>query len=105
MFGKGLRKSSEEDLLLGRDSISQKGGRLTLNRSKLSNLPIYLFSLFRLPKSVKCKLEKIQRDFLLEGGSLVRKLHLVNGRIVSQGKEKGGMGIRSLDLFFFFFDR
>ena len=62
-FGKGLRKNLEKDLLLGREYIS-KGGKLTLIRSTLSNLPIYLLSLFRLPKSVKCRLEKIQRDFL-----------------------------------------
>ena len=49
-----------------------------LIRSTLSNLPICLLSLIRLPKSIKCRLEKIQRDFLWEGGSLDRKIHLVN---------------------------
>ena len=37
-----------------------KGGRLTLIRSTLSNMPIYLLSLFRMPKSVKSRLEKIK---------------------------------------------
>ena len=41
-----------------------KGGGQTLIRSTLSNLPIYIMSLFRLPKGVKNRLEKIQRDFL-----------------------------------------
>ena len=41
-----------------------KGGRLTLIRSSLSNLPNYVMSLFRLPRKVNIKLEKIQRDFL-----------------------------------------
>ena len=40
-----------------------KGGRLTLIKSTLSNLPNYL-SLFPIPVSVANKLEKIQRDFL-----------------------------------------
>ena len=43
-----------------------KGGRLTLIRSTLSNMPTYVMSLFRLPRKVKIKLEKIQRDFLRE---------------------------------------
>ena len=32
------------------------------------------------------------------GGSLANKIHLVNWRIVCLGKEKGGLGIISLDL-------
>ena len=62
-----------------------------LIRSTLSNLPIYLLSLFRLPNNVKGRLEKIQRDFIWGGGSLVRKLHLVNWRTVSQGKVVWGL--------------
>ena len=34
----------------------------------------------------------------LEGGSLANKIHLVNWRTVNLGKEKGGLGIRRLDL-------
>ena len=55
-----------------------KGGRLTLIRSTLSSLPIYFLSLFRMPKIVCARLEKIQRDFLWGGGNLDRKPHLVN---------------------------
>ena len=69
-----------------------------LIRSMLSNMPIYMLSLFRMPKSVKNKLEKIQRDFLWGGGSTVRKIHLLSWNSISQGKEKGGLGIRRLDL-------
>ena len=61
-------------------------------------MPIYLLSLFRMLKSVKSRLEKIQRDFLWGGGSTVRKIHLVNWNFVSQGKDKGGLGLRRLDL-------
>ena len=63
-----------------------KGGRLTLIRSSLSSLPIYFLSLFRIPKSVCSRLEKIQRDFLWGGGNLERKLHLVNWKTVCQEK-------------------
>ena len=76
-----------------------KGGRLTLIRSTLSNLPTYVMSLFRLPRKVKIILEKIQRDFLWGGVNLERKIHLVKWDIVCSSKVKGGLGIRSLSKF------
>ena len=39
-----------------------KGGRLTLLKSTLSSLPIYLLSLFTIPQAVVVRLEKIQRN-------------------------------------------
>ena len=44
-----------------------KGGRITLIRSTLASLPVYFLSLFRMPKIVCSRLEKIQRDFLWGG--------------------------------------
>ena len=73
-----------------------KGGRLTLIRSTLSSLPIYFLSLFRMPKLVCSRLEKIQRDFLWGGGNLKRKPHLVNWKTVCSKKNKGGLGVRNL---------
>ena len=55
-----------------------KGGKLTLIRSTLSSLPIYFLSLYRMPKLVRSRLEKIQRDFLWGGSNLEWKPHLVN---------------------------
>ena len=75
-----------------------KGGRLTLIRSTLSSLPIYFLSLFRMPKIVWARLEKIQRDFLWGGGNLVHKPHLVNWNIVCQEKRIGGLGVRGLSM-------
>ena len=51
-----------------------------------------------MPKNVKNILEKIQRDFLMGGGSTFRKIDLVNWNSVSQGKGKGGLGIIRLGL-------
>ena len=75
-----------------------KGGRLTLIRSTLSNLPIYFLSLFRMSKIVCSRLEKIQRDFLWDGGNLERKPHLVNWKTVCLEKSRGGLGVRGLSV-------
>ena len=75
-----------------------KGGRLTLIRSTLSSLPIYFLSLFRMPKSVCARLEKIQRDFLWGGGNLDRKPHLVNWKTVCLEKSRVGLGVRGLSV-------
>ena len=72
-----------------------KGGRLTLLKSTLSNLPTYYLSLFTIPSHVANKLEKIQRDFLW-GDS---KLHLVGWDKVCALKVNGGLGIRKLTTF------
>ena len=56
-------------------------------------------SFFRLPRNVKIKLEKIQRDFLWGEGNLERKIHLVNWDTVCLSKEKNGQSIRSLSNF------
>ena len=72
----GIEERFRRRLKAWKRQYISKRGRLTLVRSALSNLPIYLLSLFRLPKGVKCKLEKIQRDFLW-GGFETMKIHLV----------------------------
>ena len=75
-----------------------KGGRLTLIRSTMSNLPIYIMSLFYLPKGVKERLEKIQREFLCVGGDLEKKFRLINGNTVCSSKERDSLGSRDLSL-------
>jgi len=42
-----------------------KGGKVTLIKSTLSNLPTYFLSLFPIPIRVANRIEKLQRDFLL----------------------------------------
>ena len=55
-------------------------------------------SLFRMPKTIAKRLEKVQRDFLWGGGNLERKVHLVNWEVVCVDKNKGGLGLRKLAL-------
>ena len=55
-----------------------KGGRLTLIKSTLSNIPMYYLSSFQIPGRVAKRIEKIQRDFLWGGIGDEFKFHLVN---------------------------
>ena len=60
----GIEERFRRRLIAWKRQYISRGGRLTLIKSTLSNLPIYhLLSLFRLPKGVKSRLE-IQWDFL-----------------------------------------
>ena len=54
-----------------------KGGRVTLIKSTLSNLPTYFLSLFPIPTFVANRIEKLQRDFLWGGIGDEPKFHLV----------------------------
>ena len=73
-----------------------KGERLTLLKSTLSSLPTYL-SLFKIPKHVVARIEKLQRNFLWGGLGDGFKHHLVSWDTVLfsfspwwSGSQKGG---------------
>ena len=55
-------------------------------------------SLFFLPKKVRLRLEKIQKDFLWGGGALEQRPHLVRWNLVCLEIKKGGFGVRNIAL-------
>lgn len=79
--------------------LLSKGGRLTLIRSTLSNLPTYFMSIFIIPSSVARRLEKLERNFLWEGSMEERKYHLIQWETVRSSLESGGLGIKKLKSF------
>ncbi|RVW23310.1 putative ribonuclease H protein [Vitis vinifera] len=93
----GVEERMRKRLAQWKRQYISKGGRITLIKCTMASLPIYTMSLFRMPKSVVKRLEKIQRDFLWGGGSLERKVHLINWEVVCTSKEKGGLGMRRID--------
>ncbi|RVX16265.1 putative ribonuclease H protein [Vitis vinifera] len=94
----GVEERFRRRLAMWKRQYISKGGRLTLIRSTMSSMPIYLMSLFHLPRKVRLRLEKIQRDFLWGGGTLAHKPHLVRWNLVCLEKRKGGLGVRNLSL-------
>ena len=60
----GVEERFCKRLAMWKRQYISKGGRITLIRSTLSNLPIYFMSVFQLPRVVRMRLEQIQRDFL-----------------------------------------
>jgi hypothetical protein len=76
-----------------------KGGRVTLIKSTLSNLPTYFLSLFPIPAGAANRIEKLHRDFLWGGTGEEFKYHLVSWSNVCSPIFEGGLGIRNLRIF------
>ena len=95
----GIIEKTEKRLAGWKRMYLSKGGRLTLIKSTLSNLPTYYLSLFPIPRGVAHRIEKIQRDFLWEGMGGEFKYHLVNWDRVCTPIQCGGLGIRNLVTF------
>jgi hypothetical protein len=68
----------ESKLARWKQMYLSNGGRLTLIKSTLSNIPTYYLSLFQIPGRVTKRIEKILRDFLWGGIGDEFKFHLVN---------------------------
>ena len=91
-----IEERMRKKLALWKRNYISKGSRLTLIKSTLASLLIYQLSLVRMPISLAKRLEKLQRNFLWEGGALKKKPHLVNWDVISSNKGQRGLGLRSL---------
>ena len=77
-----IEERMRKKLALWKRNYISKGGRITLIKSTLANLPIYKLSLVRMPTVVVKRLEKLQRNFLWGGGALEKKPHLVKWDVI-----------------------
>lgn len=73
-----------------------KGGRLTLIKSTMANLPKYYLSTLTIPVSIAKKLESIQCKLLWGDEEDNRKFHLVKWEEVKKPLKDGSLGIRSI---------
>ena len=92
----GVEEKMRRRLALWKHQYLSKGGRITLIKSTLASIPLYQMSVFRMPKSMARRIEKLQRDFLWGGANGGNKAHLVKWEVVCADKEKGGLGLRKL---------
>ena len=92
----GVEERFKRKLATWKKQYLSKGGRLTLIKSTLSNLPIYFMSLFVIPRKVRIRLEKIQREFLWGDVEGRRRIHLVRWTAICKDKKYGGLGLRHL---------
>ena len=88
----GVEERMRWKLALWKRQYISKGGRIALIKSTLASMPLYQMSLFRMPRVVARRLEKLQRDFLWGGGSTERKAHLVNWERVCHVRRRGDWG-------------
>jgi hypothetical protein len=80
-------------------SYLSKGGRVTLIKSTLLNLPTYMMSLFPIPTLMAKRIEKIQWNFLWGGLNDEGKMHLVGWDKVCSPSDEGGLGIQDIRRF------
>ncbi|GAU51623.1 hypothetical protein TSUD_414500 [Trifolium subterraneum] len=75
------------------------GGRVTLINSVLSSIPLYFFSFYKAPRCIVNKLVRIQQNFLWGGGLEDKKLCWIKWEQVCLSKDRGGLGVKDLELF------
>jgi hypothetical protein len=72
------------------------GGRLVLINSSLTNVPLYMLSMYKSPKCVLKKMDIFRKILLWQGGHNHKKYHLAEWNLVCSPKNMGGLGVLDL---------
>ncbi|XP_010258726.1 PREDICTED: uncharacterized protein LOC104598390 [Nelumbo nucifera] len=88
-------ESFEKKLVSWKRNYLSMGGRITLIKATLANLPIYFLSVFKILVKVANRLEKMMRHFLWETGEEKRD-HRVAWEVVTRSKNSGGLGLGNI---------
>ena len=92
-----LVEKIENKLQTWKGSLLSIGGRVTLLNAVLSSIPLYWLSIYKMPATIRNKIDKIRKRFLWAGSSSTKKkYHLISWRFVCLSKDQGGLGVMSL---------
>ena len=69
-------------------------GRLTLINPILNSIPIYTFSIFKVPEAVCKKLDSLINVFWWGHDANRKKIHMTNWETITKPKTQGGLGIK-----------
>ena len=77
--------------------ILSRAGRLTLIKSVLNTLPVYLMSMFKMSKSIALKIVKLQRRFFWSGSNGEKMGGpMIKWSDIELPKEMGGLGVGNI---------
>lgn len=99
LFWDPLAKKFQDKLVAWKCESLNLAGRVILVSDILNSLPIYWFSVFKMPVSVSEKLDKIRRSFLwgeCSDKESKRKIHMLSWNKVVKKKSSGGLGLSSI---------
>ncbi|GJU06616.1 RNA-directed DNA polymerase, eukaryota, reverse transcriptase zinc-binding domain protein [Tanacetum coccineum] len=72
------------------------GGRLSLIKSGLGNLPTYYMSIYMMPVTIQNKLEMMRNNFFIGGDESEKKMTWVSWKKCLVSKKLGGLGVGSI---------
>jgi hypothetical protein len=90
-------EKDERKLGLWRGRFLSMGGRLTLMNSCLTDVPLYMLSIYSAPKSVIRRIGIHRKNFLWQSGRDCKKIHSANWEMVCTQKMQGGLGFLDLN--------
>ncbi|XP_058762472.1 uncharacterized protein LOC131635855 [Vicia villosa] len=73
-------------------------GRVTLVKSVIEVVPTYAMMTNMLPISCIKDIQRVQRNFIWGDTSTKKKMHLVNWDTITNPKDRGGLGLRKLEI-------
>jgi hypothetical protein len=86
----------EKKLAVWQGRFLSLGGRLTLMNICLTNVPLYMLSIYPAPKTVIRKINIYRKRLLWQGGQNSRKIHLANRGTICCPKIQRGQGVLDL---------
>ncbi|GJX58573.1 RNA-directed DNA polymerase, eukaryota [Tanacetum coccineum] len=93
---KSVIQKFESKLSRWKAKLLSVGGRLSLIKAVLGNLPTYYMSLYWMPKTVQKQLESMRNRFFLGGDLNEKKVTWIKWNSCLASKATGGLGIGSI---------